>query len=613
MSYGTSHSPSIMGKSRLMRTKPMLALVAMLALVFSVLPAMQAHAADTPDAGYYEGPSTAWTGASVSFNISDSGQLTEFNTESYIQCGLYPTPMTWTGVPTTQMTVSQPLNLTWDFGEVSYNLEGFVINEDGTASGEGYAAMPGCQGYRFDFTASNTGGSGPGPEPQVPTVILEKDAYYDYEIQRVGIMIRGVGFPADTDVAIAIDRVINDEEQYSTVVRSDANGVVYDRYVGWLEHQPLSRAHSVTLTAEADGQTFTDAETFNARPGGDGSFQYFDAREMVVDPQSVTQAELGTDGIRIESDDMDGREDTAELLINGELIAEVPVVEIADEFGEVDFDFTHGTLPVGEHEAALRTVHVSGSMNPVTWERVAWETFTVTEDPVYDPEAAANPTSLTESELTDSGVTITGEGFAPNQVVTLSVDSDEVETRDSDNSGDVSFTYTGPLGPGSYEAELSSAAGDATASFTVTQDPDPEPVEVVAEAPARVDNTVTIPVVEGVTYVDGAENVLTGDVVLTEGETLVVTAVAEDGYVLADGPSEWSFTYEADDPEPVEVVAEAPTRVDNTVTIPVVEGVTYVDGDENVLTGDVVLTEGEPLVVTAVAEDGYVLADGPSE
>src|SRR5699024_8403914 len=106
----------------------------------------------------------------------------------------------------------------------------------------------------------------------------------------------------------------------------------------------------------------------------------------------------------------------------------------------------------------------------------------------------------------------------------------------------------------------------------------PDLIEVTAVEPTRDGNTVSIPVVDGVTYVDGGGATLTGTVELQEGETLTVSATADDGYVLTDGAHEWTYTHEAEDPEPIEVFAEAPTQDGNLVTIPAVEGVTYVDG-----------------------------------
>src|SRR5699024_11984917 len=101
--------------------------------------------------------------------------------------------------------------------------------------------------------------------------------------------------------------------------------------------------------------------------------------------------------------------------------------------------------------------------------------------------------------------------------------------------------------------------GATILSWNVAMDA-PAPVEVTAQAPAREGNTVTIPVVEGVTYVDGDNAELAGTTTLTEGEALTVTATADDGYVLAEGTHEWVFEYEDENPAPLEASDEAPTR-----------------------------------------------------
>ncbi|MEZ7897551.1 MAG: phosphodiester glycosidase family protein [Flaviflexus sp.] len=156
-----------------------------------------------------------------------------------------------------------------------------------------------------------------------------------------------------------------------------------------------------------------------------------------------------------------------------------------------------------------------------------------------------------------------------------------------------------PLAGG--EASLTLAVNDktVTADFTVI----PDIVEVAPEGPVFVNNTITIPVVEGVEYLIDGEVVEAGDHAIEVDA--VVTARAVEGYVLVENAVvEWSFQYIA---PIVEVTPEAPVFVNNTITIPVVEGVQYLIGDE-VVTGDVVITEDT--TVTAEATDGYVLAEG---
>ena len=592
------------------------AIGAALALIASALVPTAALAAP-PQAGTYQGTSDAYTNAHFSFDIDANGVMSNFDATSYCFDGWFTQPVVWAGGPSTPIEAGQAFDLEWEstidgFGTY-YELSG-TVNADGTASGTGRAGFVPtgtCGGSSFTWTASIGGDGGdPAPQPGEPTVILEKESYYDYEIQRVGIMIRGEGFPAETDVNITIHQDNNGTERLNTTVRSDVNGVVYHRYVGWLEHQPLTTWHTLTMSAVVDGEEYSDEEAFTADPGGDGTFQYFHDREMSVSPQSISQSEFASDGVHVASTDMDGREDTAELIVDGKVVGEVPVAEIPGQFGEVDYQFIDASLPVGVHEVALRTVHVDDSLNPRTWERVAWDTFTVTEDAEPEPD----PTPVTPVAPTRDGNTVTipsvdgltyrdGSGTELSGTVTLT----EGQTLEVKATADDGYVLTDDVSEWTFVYE------------EPEPDPDPDPIEVTATAPTQSGNIVSIPAIQGVTYVDDSDGPLSGDVTLTDGQTLTVTATADDGYVLADGTHEWTFTYEEEDPDPdpdpdpIEVTAAAPTQSGNTVTIPVVEGVIYVDGSDAVLSGGVTLADGQTLVVTATADDGYVLADGVHE
>src|SRR5699024_1811468 len=138
-----------------------------------------------------------------------------------------------------------------------------------------------------------------------------------------------------------------------------------------------------------------------------------------------------------------------------------------------------GPLTPGVYEAVLSGV-----------EGTATASFTVTEDApdpdsVYESEVVVEPAELRVSELVDTGVTVTGAGFAPESDISLTIAGVEAGTEVTDNEGGVSFVYFGPLTAGAYEAVLSGVEGTATTSFTVTEDaPDPDPVyepEVVVE------------------------------------------------------------------------------------------------------------------------------------
>src|SRR5690625_3354226 len=112
--------------------------------------------AAAPPAGTYAGPSDAYNGATVEFNITASGDLVSFDSESYMYCGSFPAPMTWAGIPATTVTADVPMNIEWTFSDVEYELTNFVVRSDGTASGSGRASMPdiSCFGMEFDFSAT---------------------------------------------------------------------------------------------------------------------------------------------------------------------------------------------------------------------------------------------------------------------------------------------------------------------------------------------------------------------------------------------------------------------------------------------------------------------------
>jgi hypothetical protein len=103
---------------------------------------------------------------------------------------------------------------------------------------------------------------------------------------------------------------------------------------------------------------------------------------------------------------------------------------------------------------------------------------------------------------------------------------------------------------------------------------------------------LNIPEVENVTFED------TGWI----DNERTITAVPDEGYII-DGQSEWTF-YDEATPCPVTTVAPTAAAVclpnNDTVTIPVVEGVIYTDGG----------WVGGERTITAAAAEGYALTEG---
>jgi len=146
------------------------------------------------------------------------------------------------------------------------------------------------------------------------------------------------------------------------------------------------------------------------------------------------------------------------------------------------------------------------------------------------------------------------------------------------------------------------------------------PVEVVPAAVTFTDEDGTEADVYTVPWSVGVEYLLDGEVVAA-GEragtgTVMVTARALEGFVLADGTTEWTHTFSEDGGEP-ELVEVTPTPVtftdedgteDDVYTVPAVAGVEYVvDGE--VLDAGTYPGVGT-IEVTARATEGFVLADG---
>ncbi|MBE4695839.1 hypothetical protein HGI16_14130, partial [Brevibacterium casei] len=262
------------------------AIFAVLALFASLAFASSAaSAAGKPPAGTYTGSSDAYNGATVELVIDKDGNITEFDTESYIQCGLFPTAMQWTGIPKTAVTADVPFDLEWLFNEnsggaeVQYRLENVVIKSDGTASGEGYASMPslGCQGYRFNFTAKNE-----TPTPSYdPKVSVSPGSVTVSELADPGVTVSGSGFPADADV------VLNVAGGDVETKRSDASGNVSFVYKssGAAEGEKAVKLTSGQWSASSSFTVTADPVVYEPK--------------VSVSPGSVTVSELADPGVTV--------------------------------------------------------------------------------------------------------------------------------------------------------------------------------------------------------------------------------------------------------------------------------------------------------------------------
>lgn len=186
-----------------------MALITFFALIFTAVPTLNAYAAE-PHTGSYTGTGSAYTGATVSFDIDDNGVMSNFNTTSYCFDGLYSQPVTWVGMPATTVQPGVPFEVNWEYntGDVSpyYELTG-TVNADGSANGTGRAGfLPygTCGGFEFSWSAERVGGGEPEPVYD-PTLLITPETISLADLADTGVQFIGGGFPANVPVTYTLD------------------------------------------------------------------------------------------------------------------------------------------------------------------------------------------------------------------------------------------------------------------------------------------------------------------------------------------------------------------------------------------------------------------------
>lgn len=159
-------------------------------------------------------------------------------------------------------------------------------------------------------------------------------------------------------------------------------------------------------------------------------------------------------------------------------------------------------------------------------------------------------------------------------------------------------------------------ADEVVSSWTHSFDPI---IETTATAPTFSDpdgpdlDQYTIPAREGVSYFVAGEIKTAG--VHNGAGTVVVTAVANEGYSLAIGSTDtWSYTFDSvvhDTPVvPAAVIfTDRDGSPQDSYTIPYTEGVSYVINGNVVSQGNYPLAVGT-ITVTAIAQSGYAITSG---
>lgn len=430
----------------LLRSRATVALIGLLALVFTGLSVSQAHAAAAP-AGTYTGTSNAFTDAPVSFDIDASGTISNFYAENYCQSSIGPILVQWVGIPAISVEAGQSFSVDWEYGDdpdfrAYYELTG-TVNADGTAAGTGragYLPYGTCGGEPFTWQAS-TVVEDPDPVYE-PTASVSPSELTESELADSGVVIEGQDFAPNTDVELAINgsAITTEESLYNGNVlfdysSSDLGAGTHDVV---LTSGSLSASTSFTVNA--------DAPVYDP--------------QVVVSPKTITQSEVADNGISVTATGFPANEEIALTVVENEAGG----IVVTDADGSVTVTgWMIGDTSPGERTLSARVGEV-----------FATDTFMVTADaPVYNPQMSVSPTSLTLSEAQEDGVEVSITGFPAQTEISVGVlETQSGEVIETDADGSVFFeSYTlGGLGAGTYTLSAIYEDLSAQAVVTVTED-----------------------------------------------------------------------------------------------------------------------------------------------
>lgn len=202
-----------------------------------------------------------------------------------------------------------------------------------------------------------------------------------------------------------------------------------------------------------------------SRPGGDARAE---DPQISMEVSETSEWAMKREGLTVLSWGFAPEADVA-IAIDDTVVGE----DTADENGDLNFTFTVELAP-GEHTITLTSDGGSAS-HPFT---------VIADEEFYDEEYAANfdpaiETSrwvVSESELADEPLRVTGSGF-PNSsnpvgptTVDVVVDGEAVETIRTDIVGAVATELAGPLSVGAHEIALVSPIGEASRTVEVVPD-----------------------------------------------------------------------------------------------------------------------------------------------
>ena len=495
----------------------------------------QASAAPDVQAGVYEGYIGNSTERMVSFPVSSSGVIGEISGQTYMYCSGWPVPIYWGENPPIQIADDGSFYAEYWFtyddptSDTRFRFSG-QIDSNGIATGEMRVHMPnldGCAEGTEPFTAYNVA---PVADPDIsvsPTTVTVS------ELAAGGIEVLGTDFPADSTVTFDIGGVsagsattnasgsftgtasatvsagthtltaTSGAASASATITVEADPVVYNPEISLVpttvtvseladagtqvtgEGFPANTAVELRIGSAAAGNATTDAEgrfsasatatvapgthTVTATAGGETATAQLtvEADPIVYDPEislspdTVTVSELADGGIDVLGTDFPAGASVS-VTIGGTTAGD----------GTVAAD---GTFTIAATASVAPGTHtLTASANGVT----ATAQLTVEADPVvYDPEITLAPTTVTVSDLADSGVAVEGTGFPADSTVTFTIGGTDAGTATADADGSFSGTASAAVAAGTHTLTASANGVSATAQLTVEADPvvyDPE-------------------------------------------------------------------------------------------------------------------------------------------
>lgn len=542
-----------------------------------------------------EGQSSFYT---IDFDVDADGRVGNLEMPGSV-CSTPGIP--YVGMPWTPVQPDGTFEAEWVASDITFMIEG-TITADGVADGTARATMPGvCTGSRTTNWEATHDGGGEVPSPD-PTLSLSAASLTESELASPGLTITGADFPASADVALQVNGAAAGTQP------SNADGGVTFTYTS-----TTLAPGTYSIVASSGSVSATSSFTVTADP------PVLDP-QVTVAPSSLTVSEFADAGIVVSGTGFAGNT-AATLDVAGQ--TGTPGTTNAD--GAVTLPFS-GTLPVGTYTATISAGGLSDNA-----------TFQITADPV-DPEPeltiALSPTSVTQSELADPGVQVSGSGFPGGATVELQVGGATVESGTATDAGAVTFTYTAAdAQAGTLAVSLVSGPLSIGASLTVTADEvEPEPQPEIDLAIGEISQSDLadggIPVtVSGLganaaysVLLDGALNQeRTADADGNDEFIFTVADAAPGVYTLRvqvsdDVFAETTFTVTADevDPEPQPTIELSLTEI--TQTQLATEGLT-ITGENFAAGADFELAIDGTVVDTASSDDDgnleltYVAAD----